>query len=184
MTWEGLTGPYSTITADPPWDHREGFPINAWRRTGSIARRTKLPYSAMSLDEIAALPVAELAADNAHLYLWTTNRYIRNAYGVAESWGFRPSQLVTWCKPVVGVGPGGAFASTSEFVVFARRGTPSARRAPSTWFQWPRGVHSAKPAAFYDLVEQVSPGPYVELFAREPRLGWDHWGFGYESGAA
>ncbi len=66
---------------------------------------------------------------------------------------------------------------TTEFVLFAWKGSGSVkRRGPSTWFTWPRGRHSAKPEAFQDLVEQVSPGPYLELFARRQRLGWDTWG--------
>lgn len=181
VTWEGLTPPYRTIVADPPWNHSEGFPINAWRRAGDERARTPLPYSTMTVQEITALPVADLADNDAHLYLWTTNRYLRDAYAIVEAWGFRFSQLLTWCKPPIGVGPGGAFASTSEFALFARRGSLRPReRAISTWWEWPRGAHSVKPAAFGDLVERVSPGPYVELFCRQPRFGWDSWGYGYE----
>jgi N6-adenosine-specific RNA methylase IME4 len=135
----------------------------------------------MTVDDIAALPVGDLAEDDAHLYLWTTNRYLRSAYGVAEAWGFRPSQMLTWCKPPMGIGPGGAFSITTEFVVFARRGKlPAGQRQDSTWWLWARGSHSVKPAAFLDIVEEVSPAPRVELFCRAPRFGWDTWGYGYE----
>jgi N6-adenosine-specific RNA methylase IME4 len=135
----------------------------------------------MGLNEIRGLPVVELAADNSHLYLWTTNRYLRPSYEIAESWGFKPSQLLTWCKPPQGVGPGGTFSTTTEFVLFCRRGTTGVpERHPTSWWEWPRGRHSAKPPAFLDIVEAVSPGPFVELFARAPRLGWDSWGHGYE----
>ena len=89
----------------------------------------------------------------------------------------------SWCKPPSGGGPGGAFANTTEFVLFCRRGHLAHQaRVDSTWWEWPRIGHSVKPPAFMDLVEQVSPGPYVELFARAPRLGWDSWGLGYERG--
>lgn len=182
--WEELEPPYSTITADPPWRYDEGWPQYN-DRAGVEHTRRALPYSGMDLGEIIDLPVKEIAARDAHLYLWTTNRYLHDAYDVAKAWGFKPSQVLTWCKPPQGIGPGGAFSNTSEFVLFCRKGSLKAlTRVPSTWYQWPRGAHSAKPAAFYDLVEQVSPGPYVELFARAPRLGWDHWGHGYESRAA
>ena len=139
----------------------------------------------MSVDEIAALPIQQLAAKDAHLYLWTTDRYLRDAYGIAEAWGFEVSKTLVWCKAPMGLGPTGTFSNTTEFALFARRGSLRAlTRVDSTWWQWKRGPHSAKPPAFLDLVEQVSPGPYVELFARQSRLGWDSWGFGHEWGAA
>lgn len=182
--WEGLNPPYSTIVADPPWAYDEGWP-RFGDRAGVEHVRTPLPYSSMGLDAISKLPVRDLADDDAHLYLWTTNRYLRAAFDVAEAWGFTPSTVLTWCKPPIGVGPGGAYAITTEFVLFARRGSLKAlERVESTWWTWSRAGHSVKPAAFLDLVERVSPGPYVELFARQPRLGWDSWGHGYESGVA
>ena len=182
-TFAELSPPYSTIVADPPWQHDEGSPVNAWRRAGESRRRVPLRYSTLSVDEITALPVADLAAEAAHLYLWTTNRFLAAAFDVARGWGFRHSQTLVWCKPPVGIGMGGAFANTTEFVLFCRRGSLAPlQRVPSTWWEWSRTHHSAKPDAFGDLVEQVSPGPYVELFCRRPRLGWDSWGYGYEIG--
>jgi N6-adenosine-specific RNA methylase IME4 len=90
----------------------------------------------------------------------------------------------------MGIGFGGTFTTTTEFVIFARRGSLAARqRVDSSWWGWSRVyanghiAHSVKPPAFLDLVEQVSPGPYVELFARQPRLGWDSWGYGVEGAA-
>lgn len=176
----GLNPPYATIVADPPWDHSEGTPPDS-RHPGP--KRNRLPYAHMTLDEIRALPVEDLC-DAGHLYLWTTNRFLRHAYGVAEAWGFVPRQTLVWCKPVEGCWrPGGVFANSTEFVIFARRdpAPPKERIGRSHW-EWPRAAHSAKPAAFGDIVEQVSPGPYLELFARNPRLGWDAWGRGYELG--
>ena len=180
-TFAELSPPYSTIVADPPWRFEQGGPYSGVWASGPRVP----PYSSMTLDAITALPVESIAAADAHLYLWTTNRHLRSAYGIAEAWGFRPSQLLTWCKPPKGIGPGGAFTTTTEFVLFCRRGNlPHQERLDSTWWQWPRGPHSVKPAAFMDIVERVSPGPYVELFARAPRLGWDSWGYGYEIGAS
>jgi len=139
----------------------------------------------MNATDIMAMPVRQIAAVDAHLYLWTTNAYLFQAHEIAKFWGFKHSQTLTWCKPAQGIGPGGAFSNTTEFVLFCRRGhLAHQNRIDTTWFQWQRGPHSVKPAAFLDLVEQVSPGPYVELFARAPRLGWDSWGKGYESGRA
>lgn len=145
--------------------------------------RCQLPYKRMSVGAITNLPVGDLAAEDAHLYLWTTNGFLRSAYDVVEAWGFKPSTLLTWCKAPMGLGPGGAFAVTTEFVLFARRGRLAPlRRWDSTWFAFKRVMadgsiaHSAKPDAFLDVVEQVSPGPYLEVFARRARLGWDYAG--------
>jgi N6-adenosine-specific RNA methylase IME4 len=209
MSFAELSPPYATIVADPPWpmpdtgrttrgetDSRGIYTASSGRtidgtwwgrhRGGTV----DIPYSTMSLEDIAALPVQGIAADDAHLYLWTTNRFLEDAYAVARSWGFRPAQVLVWCKPPMGVGFGGAFTTTTEFVIFARRGSLKAtRRHDTSWWNWKRVyvdghiAHSVKPPAFLDVVESVSPGPYVELFARAPRLGWDSWGHGYEQPA-
>lgn len=185
---------YRTIVVDPPWILTTG-PTLKFGSGGIFARGRKgqsqrVPFPTLTIDEITKLPIADLSESNAHLYLWTTNAYVRDAYDILRCWEFRPAQLLTWCKPPHGLGPGGAFVSTTEHCIFARRGTLAhQRRIDSTWWLWPRRVgppvlpgrdrrtmHSAKPEHFYDLVEQVSPGPYVELFARRHRLGWDVWG--------
>jgi N6-adenosine-specific RNA methylase IME4 len=130
----------------------------------------------MSLDEIAALPVKSLADQDSHLYLWTTQRFLRASFDIVAAWGFSVSATLVWCKEPKGF-MGGAYRSSVEFVHFAKRGSLAHKtQAPSRWFQWPRGIHSKKPEAFLDLVEQVSPGPYLEMFARRQRLGWDTWG--------
>jgi len=177
--FKGLNPPYSTIVADPPWRYAKTNPDkSAEGYSGAMG----LPYSGMSLDEIAALPVADIAADDCRLYLWTTNRYLRRAWDIVEAWGFEAQErTLVWCKP-----PRATTPVTTEFVVMGKRGKPP--RMPwhgTTWFAWPhQSAHSVKPAAFGDLVESWSPGPYVELFARQPRLGWDAWGHGYEIGAS
>lgn len=171
---------YRTIVADPPWYYpktggyswRAGLPSGASSNSG-------MDYPLMTLDAIAALPVHELAEPEAHLYLWTTQRYLLDAHRVAEAWGFTPKKVLVWCKPPTGFAMGGTeFGSCCEFVIFAKQGRlPLQNRVPRDWWEWSRsGGHSAKPEAFLDLVEQVSPGPYLELFARRQRLGWDTWG--------
>lgn len=184
---------YRTICADPPWHVKAGpggvgYVLNddgvqIWEQSSRPSR--DLAYPTMAVEEIAALPVADLAEDDAHLYLWTINRYVEDAYDIARAWGFQPSTLIVWAKNPMGGGLGGAWGITTEFVLFARRGSlKAAGRVTGTWFNWPRAYdfrgkprHSAKPEHFYDMVEQVSPGPYVELFARDHhRLGWDVWG--------
>jgi N6-adenosine-specific RNA methylase IME4 len=131
----------------------------------------------MTLDEIACLPVDELAEREAHLYVWTTNAFLEETYELVRGWNFRVSQVLVWAKPPRGLGMGGAFTNTTEFVMFGWRGRLAPRkRIDTSWFQWKRGEHSRKPEAFLDLVESVSRGPYLELFARRNRLGWDTWG--------
>lgn len=141
------------------------------------ARNTRLGYPTLPISEIVTLPVNDISDDNAHLYLWTTTRLLRDAYTVAEAWGFRVGTVLVWAKPSRGFGLGDAFQSNVEFVLFGRRGhLRPKRRAESSWFGWNRGSHSTKPDAFFDLVESVSPGPYLELFARRTRMGWDAYG--------
>lgn len=172
---------YATIVADPPWRVKagplargvpHGFGPGPWTSL-------KLDYPTLGVDEIAALPVGSIAADDAALYLWTINAYVEQAYAVVRAWGFKPSTLHTWCKAPMGGGLGGAFGITTEYFLYARRGSPVERRTTGTWWQWKRPYvngkpsHSRKPEAFFDLVEQVNDGPRVELFARHHRLGWD-----------
>ena len=181
---------YRTIVADPPWPMKDSGPRTApqcgnWEKgANTTGKRSLIPYRRMSLEEIAALPVQQLAEREAHLYLWTVNAHLEQSYTIARGWGFRPSTLLTWSKPAMGLGMGGTFVNTTEFVLFCRRGSLLAkRRIDTTCFTWSRPyigrggpTHSAKPEHFIDMVEQVSPGPYVELFARRHRLGWDVWG--------
>lgn len=170
MTFDELNPPYSTIVADPPWRYE----------SAATKADAGSQYSTMSHDEIAAMPVESLAAPSCHLWFWCTNALMEEGYRIVRAWGFRPLTLVTWCKP--GPGVGHYLRNNTEHCILASRGkamTPD-EKPLSTWFVWPRGAHSAKPDAFMDLVEQVSPGPYVELFCRRPRFGWDAWGKGYE----
>ena len=162
---------FKTIVADPPWDVMRGPDYN------SNGPSKPLPYPTMTLSEIEALPVRDVADTGAHLYIWTINKYVEQTYAIARAWGFKPSALLTWAKKPHGIGIGGTYVQTTEHVLFCRRGTCKAlRRVDSTWWTWPRGRHSAKPEAFQDMVETVSPGPYLELFARRQREGWTVWG--------
>jgi N6-adenosine-specific RNA methylase IME4 len=185
VTWEGLTPPYSTIVADPPW-HYDQRPVGGGQ-PGTMGKAQPFPYSTMSVDEVCALPVGDISADDAVLWLWTTNKYLPDSFKVLAAWGFTYRQTLVWGKnnpmPVGSVAP-----SAAEFLLAAKRGKPAME-----WV-WPSSVivtarpsartHSVKPDAFRDFIEASSPAPYVELFARAPRLGWDSWGHGYEIGAA
>lgn len=173
--FEGLTPPYQTLVVDPPW---------AYRRHG-IQGDVADQYSTLTGDQIANLPVGDLAGTDAHLYLWATVPKLWDAPHPAEiaaAWGFTYKTLLTWVKGER-VGLGWYYRVDTEHVLFCTRGkAPIAPELRSSSVLWsPRGAHSAKPPAFFDLVEKVSPGPRAELFCRQPRFGWDHWGHGYET---
>lgn len=178
---------FRCIVSDPPWDLKVGR-----KRTHDSARcvvkRGKwgdprqdnsaikdLQYPTMSVEEICALKIP--AADDAHCYIWTVNRYIEQTYAVARAWGFEPSTMLYWLKQPMGLGLGGTFCGCVEPILFCRRGNlPAKRRYDRNWWGWPRGAHSQKPEEFQTVVESVSPGPYLEMFARRKRHGWASWG--------
>ncbi len=172
---------YATIVADPPWQYRPGVAMSS--PGPSAAERH---YVTTPNEEIAALPVVDLAEDNAHLYMWVTNPILTEqrlrggptACEIVRGWGFEPKTLLTWIKSENGAGMGWFFRGDTEHVLFAVRGVLpiNSDKRVSNVFRGSRGIHSQKPDSFLDLVEQVSPGPYLELFARRQRLGWDTWG--------
>lgn len=172
---------YRTIVADPPWAYEEGYatmPGNA-RRTGHVTKRQPLPYALMTLDEIRGLPVVSLAAKDAHLFLWTTNRYLPDAFSVLSAWGFSYRQTLVWHKTGNPSPFGGSVAPNhAEYLLVAERGSPKNQgRLPSSVIAAPKPYrHSQKPECFIDNIEVVAPGPYLEMFSRRARLGWDTWG--------
>ncbi len=162
---------YRTIVADPPWDVKAG--PRSLHDPGERSR--SLSYPTMTVDEIASLSVP--AANDAHLYLWTINSYVEASYDIARAWGFTPSTLLVWAKNPKGRGLGGTFSIATEYVLFARRGSLAALTGiDRNWWLWQRGEHSAKPEAFMDIVESVSPAPRLEMFSRRARFGWDTHG--------
>ena len=187
MTWPFHPlepGSYGTVCVDPPWryPHPQRLGGKGRRRAGP-----KFDYSTMGIDELAQLPVGDLLGDAGHLYLWITNAHLLAGAHVPllDAWRVRPITMLTWCKTGA-PGLGWYARNTTEHAVLAVKGWGSlpAVPAPSTWFTAARAGHSVKPLAFGDLVEQVSPGPYCELFQRQGRLGWVGWGWGHETGAA
>ena len=162
----GLGGAkFTTIVSDPPWQYDN-------RGTRNAARKH---YETMTVDDVCDLPVEANAADNAHLYLWTTNAFLRDAFTVMEAWGFTYKAHLVWVKPQMGMG--NYFRISHEHVLFGVRGSlPTQTKNTMSWFEANRGRHSAKPQAFYELVEHSSPGPYLDMFSRARRLGWSGWG--------
>lgn len=170
---------YRTIVADPPWP----LPTRTMGHGGRRKRSTQVPYEFMDVPAIEALPVATLAEDDAHLFLWCTRKVFREGQGaaVARAWGFEPVGEIIW--GLRNPGFGGVLGADHEPVLVARRGQAQFTRDTRLggvhfWRQtYLHGkVHSAKPEAFLDFVESICPGPYLEMFSRRHRFLWDVWG--------
>lgn len=187
---------YRTIVADPPWPYESNrlraapeHRPNSWNTTtGGVSSVDR--YGKMEIKELCALKIP--SEKHAHLYLWTTNTFMVEAHEIARAWGFKPKTIITWGKVKEDGTPsmktGYYYRGATEHVVFAVRGSLRLKGEPApTLFLSPRLPHSQKPAWFYDLVEQQSPLPCLELFARPvtpmfPKIqGWDTWGNEIES---
>ena len=157
--------PYKTILADPPWTFRY------------VPTQGGAPYPTMSTQQLKAMgpQVQKLAAASAHLYVWTTHVHLPDALLVIRDWGFRYIQPLFWFK--VRMGLGFYYRNYVELLLFAVRGRLRlSRRDLPNYVVEPRTQHSRKPQAGYRLMEVASPGPRLELFARDRREGWDSWG--------
>lgn len=151
-------GKHRVVVADPPW---------RYGNAGTRANAEGHYDGTMTVPEICDLApqVKEWTDDDAHLYLWTTAGFLREAFDVMDAWGFEYKTFIAWVKPQMGMG--NYFRVSSELVLFGTRGRlPIENRALMNWFEAKRGKHSAKPQKFFDLVEKASPGPYLELFSR------------------
>jgi N6-adenosine-specific RNA methylase IME4 len=169
---------FGTILADPPWRFAN--------RTGKMApeHRRLSRYTTMSNEEIMSLPVRELALPKSHLYLWVPNALILEGLQVMERWGFTYKTNLVWYKVRKDGGPDGRgvgfyFRNVTELVLFGVRGNmrtlDPGRRQVNVIVSRKR-EHSRKPEQLYDVIEECSPGPYLELFARHERPGWQQWG--------
>jgi N6-adenosine-specific RNA methylase IME4 len=170
---------FGTILADPPWRFQN--------KTGKVApeHRRLARYATLALDEICALPVAELAAPTAHLYLWCPNALLPNGLTVMAAWGFTYKANIVWHKVRKdggsdGRGAGFYFRNVTELILFGTRGKGARTLAPGrtqvNYLATRKREHSRKPGEQYQLIEACSPGPYLELFGRGIRPGWMTWG--------
>ena len=158
---------FRTVLADPPW------PYENEASRGAAANH----YSTMSLEEICNEPVRHLADENAHLHLWTTNAFLREAFTVIEAWGFEYRSCFVWVKPDIGMG--NYWRVSHEFLLLGVRGRAVfLDRTRRSWLECGRTVHSKKPEAVRLLIERVSPGPYLELYGRVhcPTAPWTVYG--------
>ena len=170
---------FSTLLADPPWRF-----IN---RTGKMApeHRRLSRYGTMTVDEIAALPVGQIATRPAHLYLWVPNALLPNGLSVMQAWGFEYKSNIVWHKlrkdgGSDGRGVGFYFRNVTELLLFGIRGKNARTLAPGrtqvNYIGTRKREHSRKPDEQYELIESCSPGPFLELFARGVRPRWTAWG--------
>ena len=194
---------YGVIAADPPWSFRSYAPPDQQARS---RRDVEKHYPTMDLAAIKALPVRDIARRDAHLFLWVTGPQLPAAFGVIEAWGFRYSGVAfTWIKlkrsfvpnqlRMLGsadadfhFGLGFTTRKNAEFCLLARRG--NARRIAKDVRELilsPVREHSRKPDEAFDRIRRYAEGPYLEMFSRESRLGWDAWGLEtgkFDAGAA
>jgi N6-adenosine-specific RNA methylase IME4 len=173
-----INGSFSTILADPPWQFQN--------RTGKMAPEHKRlsRYQTLTLEDIKEIPVADVAAPASHLYLWVPNALLAEGLAVMQAWGFTYKSNIVWHKVRKDGGPDGRgvgfyFRNVTELVLFGVRGsmrTLAPGRRQVNFLATQKREHSRKPDEFYDIVESCSPGPYLELFARHRREGWENWG--------
>lgn len=176
-------GGYATIVVDPPWPSQRHQ--NYQKHTGVYGNYPiENRYPLMPLEDIKTLPVLELAAERCLCFIWTTQRFLPAALECLTEWGFQYRFTMVWHKPA-GPQPFGYPCFNAEFVIVGNRGnrlnksrTPGFidTKAFPTVFNAPRGRHSEKPAEFYRLLERVTPGPRIDLFARKRHRGFDAWG--------
>src|SRR5436189_3207507 len=171
--------PFSTLLADPPWQFTN--------KTGKVAPEHKRlsRYATMTLDEIIALPVSQVTAPTAHLYLWCPNALLPEGLAVMKAWGFTYKSNIVWHKVRKdggsdGRGVGFYFRNVSELILFGVRGKNARTLAPGrrqvNLLATRKREHSRKPDEQYAIIESCSPGPFLELFGRGTRPGWVTWG--------
>lgn len=169
---------FGAILIDPPW--------RFLNRTGKVApeHRRLARYTTMSTDELAGLPVGDLAQSASHIYLWCPNALLADGLRLLEAWGFTYKTNLVWYKVRKDGGPDGRgvgfyFRNVTELVLFGVKGRlrtlPPGRRQTNIMVHRKR-EHSRKPPLLYDIIEECSPGPFLELFARQRRDGWHQWG--------
>lgn len=157
---------FGCIYADPPW---------LYDNQGTRAA-TGNHYNGMTVDALCALPVRELAADDAHLHLWTTNAFLFECPKIFAAWGFEFRSSFVWVKSQIGIG--NYWRNSHEILLTAIRGDAKRfnDRTLRSWIECDRGPHSAKPEIVRSYIERASNGPYLEMFARSKLDGWDTWG--------
>ena len=156
---------FTTIYVDPPWRYSNSGTRGA----------AKNHYPCMTIEELKDLPVNDLADDNSHLHLWTTKDFIFDAKDLLDCWGFKYKSMLIWTKPQMGMG--NYWRVSHEILLFGMKGKlPFQVRNKKSWIEHPRMKHSQKPDVVREMIEEVSPGPYLELFGRKDIENWTVFG--------
>ena len=169
---------YRTVLADPPWRF-----VNRTGKVGPEHRRL-WRYDTLSIAELCTVPVQRISRAPSHLYMWVPNALLPQGLQVMQAWGYEYKTNIVWAKRrhdghPDGRGMGFYFRGVTELVLFGVMGhmrTRSAGRKQVNMIETVKREHSRKPDELYDVIEQCSPPPYVELFARHVRPGWEQWG--------
>ena len=170
MVHRGLTV-FGTILADPPWPQ----PMAGKYKSRKHGRPDKLPYKTMTVEDIAALSVPQLADHAAHLYLWTTAGFLREAFEVIDAWGFVYKTNMVWVKPQMGIG--NYVRLSHEHLMIGLKGkTRTKGSSQKSWIEANRTKHSRKPEEFRAAIESMSDGPYLEMYGRQPIASWVVYG--------
>jgi N6-adenosine-specific RNA methylase IME4 len=159
-------GHFGCVYADPPWQYGN---------QGTRAA-TDNHYGTMSIDDLCEMPVSDLVADDAHLHLWTTNAFVREAFRLIDAWGFEYRSMFVWVKPQMGIG--NYWRVSHEIMLLGIRGNAKRFNDKSlkSWVEASRTKHSAKPESVRGMIEKASHGPYLELFGRQEVPGWTVFG--------
>ena len=161
---------YKTIYIDPPWNLSGG---------GKIVRGAQKHYPLMKTEDIFAMKpfIEELSDEQCHMYMWVTNNYLEAGLEIMKHWGFKYITNIVWVKNSIGTGQ--YFRGQHEILLFGRKGNPlpfkHKKNIPSILYAI-KQEHSKKPKEFYNIIEKISYPPYIEVFARNKRDGWDSWG--------
>ena len=173
--FEEIQQKYNTIVIDPPWDiSMAGHMLNhTWAE--------ELPYKTMSLQEIKDIPIGKIANTGSHIYCWTTNKMLKETFDVLGNWGVNFHLCLVWNKNS-GIAPCLGYVFATEFCLLGFYGKPMQKFTKMGKVNWlnlkqnGQGKHSSKPDEWYKLIEEMSPAPRIDIFARRERQGWDVWG--------
>lgn len=170
---------FGCIYADPPWPYRN--------RTSRGASENH--YPSMTMKDILAEPVSKLAHEKSHLHLWCSVSFLKEALDVIAAWGFVYKSQFIWVKPQMGAG--NYYRISHEVLLYGERpqqvdhevlllgqrgGELFLSNSVKSWAEFPRGKHSEKPNEVREMVSNVSPGPYLEMYGRKRRNGWTVYG--------
>jgi len=174
--FESINKKYNTIVIDPAWN----ISMSGDVKRGREKRAKRLGYKTMTLEQIKQIPINQIANKGSHIYLWTTNKFLREAFNVFDSWGVNFHLILVMVKPS-GIAPAMGYVFGTEFCLLGFYGKPMQKFLDIGKLNWIKhlnkhGNHSVKPDEFYNLVREMSPEPRIDIFSRRIIAGFDCWG--------